>query len=118
MCIAAIPVDSTSLHGVTTFGHILDGLAARLGSDWYIEATRTCDGTGILLVVTADDEVDQTLTVTETSTGFVLEEMKDDRLRRIGDRATRDEVSSLVTRHLFKASIRLGFALEVRSPAA
>ena len=118
MRIAPDPVASTALQCATTFGPILDGLAARLGSGWYLEATRTCDASSILLVMGADDEADQTLTVTETSTGFVLEEMKEDRLRRIGDCPTLDQVSSLVTRHLFQAPAALGFAFMVHSAAA
>ena len=118
MRIAAAPVASTSLQCATTFGPVLDGLAARLGSGWYLEATRTCDDASILLVMAADDEVDETLTVTETSTGFVLEEMKADRLRRVGECQTLDQVSSLVTRHIFQASTRLGFAFTVHSAAA
>lgn len=118
MRVAATPVASTSLQCATTFGSILDSLAARLGSGWYLEATRTGDDASILLAMAADDEADQTLTVTETSAGFVLEEMKADRLRRIGGCPTLDEVSSLVTRHLFQAPTRLGFALTVHSAAA
>ena len=118
MRIAATPVASNSLQCATTFGPILNSLAARLGSGWYLEATFTCDDASILLIMAADDEADQTLTITKTSTGFILEEMKEDRLCRIGDCATLGEVSSLVTRHIFQAPTRLGFAFTVHSAAA
>ena len=114
--------DATSatipLECATPFGPILDGLAGRLGSGWYLEATRACDGTSILLVMAAAEEIDLTLTVTETPSGFLLEELKSDRLSRVGDCQTLDQVSSLVTRHIFQVPARLGFAFSVRSAAA
>ena len=92
-----------SLDGATRFGPILDSLAARLGPGWYLEATRTCENTSLLLVMPVDDKVDLTLTVTETPTGFVLDEMEFDQLRRIGECQTLDQVTSLVVRRVFKA---------------
>ena len=118
MRIATAPSLTASFERATRFGPILDGLAGRLGSGWYLEATRTCDGTSMLLVMAAADEVDLTLTVTETSNGFSIEELKSDRLTRVGDCQTLDQVSSLVTRHVFQMPARLGFAFSVRSAAA
>ena len=118
MRIAATPIATTSLQCATTFGPILDGLAGRLGSAWYLEATRACDGGSILLVMAADDEADLTLMVTETSTGYLLQEMKADRLRRVDECPALDQVPSLVTRHIFQAPARIGFAFTVHSAAA
>ena len=117
MRIVEAPSGTTPVECATSFGSILDGLAGRLGAGWYLEATSSCDGTSILLVMNADEEADLTLTVTETPAGFVLEEMKADRLRRIGDCQTLDQVTSLLIRHVFKVPARLGFA-RIRSAAA
>ena len=66
----------------------------------------------------AADEVDLTLTVTETSNGFLIEELKSDRLTRVTDCQTLDQVSSLVTRKVFQMPAQLGSAFLVRSAAA
>ena len=118
MRIADAPSSTTPLECATPFGPILSSLANRLGSGWYLEATRTCEGSSILLVMAAAGEVDLTLTVTETSSGFLIEELKLDRLRRVGECQMLDQVLSLVTRHLFQAPARMGFALAVHSAAA
>ena len=118
MRIAEAPSGTTSLDCATSFGPILSGLAGRLDSGWYLEATRTYEGASILLVMAAAEEVDLTWTVTETSNGFLLEELKSDRLSRVGECQTLEQVCSLVTRHVFQVPARLGFASSVQAAAA
>ena len=107
-----------SLEGATRFSPILDRLVDRLGFGWDLEASRTCDGASLLMVSAAADEVDVTLTVTEVPNGFMLEELAADRLSLIGTCQTLDQVTSLVTRHVFQVPVRLGLTNSDHSVAA
>ena len=99
-----------SLGSITCFTPILRTLSGRLGEGWELETSRSCDGTSILLVMAAAEEVDLTLIVSETSKGFALEEMKGDRLSQVGECATMDQVTSIVVRHIFQVPARFGLA--------
>lgn len=118
MRVAKAPSPVTPLKCATSFGPILNGLAGRLGAGWYLETTRACDGTDILLVMAAAEELDITITVTEAATGFVIDELRADRLVRLGECQTLDQVCSLVSRHIFQVPNRLGFAFSVHATAA
>ena len=105
------PVDAiVSLDGVTCFTRVLKTLADRLGGGWDLETSRGCDGTSILLVTPAAEEVDLTLVVSETAKGFALAEMKGDHLRQVGECATMDQATSILVRHIFQVPARLGLA--------
>lgn len=97
-----------SLDSVTCFTPILKTLADWLGNGWQVETSRGCDGTSVLLVVPAAEEVDLALVVSETPNGFILQEMKADRLSQIGKCAIMDQVPSIVLRHVFQVPARLG----------
>ena len=103
------PVDAiVSLGNVTCFMPVLRSLSYRLGAGWELETSRSCDGSSILMVSAAAEELDLTLVVSEMATGFTLEEMRADRLEQVGSCKTTDQVTSLVVRHVFQVPARLG----------
>lgn len=103
------PTDAiVSLDNVTCFTPILRSLSHRLGAGWDLETSRSYDGSSILMVSAAAEEIDLTLAVSETANGFTLEEMKAERLEQVGRRKTMDQVTSLVVRHVFQVPARLG----------
>ena len=97
-----------SLDGVTCFTPVLKTLADWLGAGWQVETSRSCDAGSILLITPAAEEVDLALVVSETPNGFILQEMKTDRLSQVGACATMDQVASIVVRHVFQVPACLG----------